>query len=135
MDPFFNQLTGRQHAQDLIREAERAHAGRAGRRALPRSVTVRFFEERDVEAIRQLAILEDRPEPDGGVLVADVDGRVVAALPYPGGEALADPFAPTADVVALLKLRAAQVSRPEGRPHGVLGRLPLVTGARRARAA
>ncbi|MBX5468469.1 MAG: hypothetical protein IRZ21_01050 [Thermoleophilaceae bacterium] len=134
MDPFFNHLAGEQHAHDLIEQAERIRAARdSGFPAQPRSVTVRYFEGRDLDAIRALAALEGRPEPDGAVLVADVGGRVVAALPLDDREPIADPFTPTADVVALLKLRAAQVARPRRRPpRGLIGRLPL---ARRASAA
>lgn len=34
---------------------------------------------------------------------------LVAAVPVNGGRAIADPFAPTADVVSLLQLRANQL--------------------------
>jgi hypothetical protein len=34
---------------------------------------------------------------------------LVAALPLDGGAALADPFKPTSDIVALLELRARQL--------------------------
>ena len=63
-------------------------------------------------AHRRLAILDEKPVPAGGVLVAMQAGELVAALPLDGGEALADPFKPTADAVALLRLRARQL-RPE----------------------
>ena len=33
------------------------------------------------------------------MLVAEVDGEIVAAVPIDGGRAIADPFRPTADVV------------------------------------
>ncbi|HET6505699.1 MAG TPA: hypothetical protein VFG42_02810 [Baekduia sp.] len=46
----------------------------------------------------------------GPVLVAERDGRILAALSVADGRAIADPFAPTADLVALLRLRAAAES-------------------------
>ena len=43
------------------------------------------------------------------MLVAEQAGELVAALPLDGGNALADPFKPTADIVALLQMRARQL--------------------------
>jgi hypothetical protein len=67
-----------------------------------------LFAERDIDAIRRLAALDSKRVPIGGVLVAERRGDLVAALPIDGGEALADPFKPTAEVVALLKRRATE---------------------------
>jgi hypothetical protein len=78
-------------------------------------VTVRRFQERDIDAIRKLAELDEKDLPKGGVLVAELRGELVAALPLDGGVALADPFRPTASIVELLRLRAAQL-RGESRP-------------------
>ncbi|HEX8857093.1 MAG TPA: hypothetical protein VF752_15980 [Thermoleophilaceae bacterium] len=130
MDPFFNHLAADEHNKDLLEAARRNGGVGASRRSVPRSVTVRYFEERDIEAIRRLAVLDGKIEPDGAVLVADVGGHIVAALPLLSGEAIADPFAPTADVVELLKLRAAQLTPPRPRaPRGIFGRFPLVSRA------
>jgi hypothetical protein len=63
----------------------------------------------DEVAIGRLAQLDSRPRPTGRTLVAEVDGRVEAALALENGRAVADPFEPTADAVALLKVRAAQM--------------------------
>src|SRR4051812_18550748 len=112
MDPYFNHLAADEHTKDLIEAAGRNGSAGRPRRGIPRSITVRPFEERDIEAIRHLAVLDDKSEPDGAVLVADVGGRIVAALPLLAGEAIADPFVSTADVVELLKLRAAQLTPP-----------------------
>jgi hypothetical protein len=43
------------------------------------------------------------------VLVAEVDGTPVAAISLVDGHVVADPFERTADVVELLRLRAAQL--------------------------
>jgi hypothetical protein len=62
----------------------------------------------DHAALARLAALDSRrPLPTGSpVLVAERDGQLLAALSPADGRALADPFAPTADLVALLRLHA-----------------------------
>jgi hypothetical protein len=64
----------------------------------------------DAARIRELARLEDRRQPEGPFLVAEVAGEVVAALSLSSGVVVADPFRLTADVVAMLQLRGTQVS-------------------------
>lgn len=61
----------------------------------------------DSAALARLAQLDETAAPAGDVLLAELDGRLVAALPLAGGEAIADPFVPTQEIVALLRLRAA----------------------------
>ena len=51
------------------------------------------------------------------MLVAEVDERIVAAVPLAGGRAIADPFRPTADIVELLAgPRRAGLAGPPARP-------------------
>jgi hypothetical protein len=116
VNPFLsNELAG-EHIRDLRNEV--ARSGWSRRRAsavaegTPRpGLTLRRFAERDIDAIRRLAALDSKPIPAGGVLVAELEGELVAALPLDGGEALADPFKPTADIVQMLRLRARQLER------------------------
>jgi hypothetical protein len=42
--------------------------------------------------------------------VAEVDGRLRAALPLDGGSPLADPFHRGSDLIELLRLRAGQLA-------------------------
>ena len=78
-------------------------------------LTIRFALPADAAALRELALLDSAPRPLGGdVLLAECDGALVAALSVEDGRAVADPFRPTADVVALLRVRAAQ-ARPRTR--------------------
>lgn len=77
----------------------------------------------DGRTARRLASLAD-----GGALIADVDGEVVAAVSLDGEQHVADPFRPTAEVSALLRLRASQLFAPR-EPH----RLPAL-GMLRTRA-
>lgn len=61
------------------------------------------------EELERLAALTERTLRDGDWLVADVDGRPVAAVSLEDGSTLYDPFKPTAQVVSLLELRRKQV--------------------------
>jgi hypothetical protein len=65
----------------------------------------------DHAPLERLARLDSqRPLRRGPTLVAERDGRILAAFATADGRAIADPFAPTADLVALLRLRAAAES-------------------------
>jgi hypothetical protein len=69
----------------------------------------------DAQALLRLAAL-DSGEWDGRqALLAEVDGELWAAGPLDGaGRVLADPFRPSADAVALLELRLAQLAQADG---------------------
>jgi hypothetical protein len=66
----------------------------------------------DGAAISRLARLEDRRPAAGPYLLAERGGEVVAAVPLSGGSAISDPFMRTADLVAILELRARQLELP-----------------------
>ena len=72
-------------------------------------VTVRHAHVGDEQALARLAALDSREIPQGPALVAEADARILAALPLGSGRPIADPFVPTAELVALLQLRAAQL--------------------------
>ena len=100
-------------------------------------LTIRAARPGDRAAIRRVAERDSRAVPQGPVLVAQIGGEIVAALPLDGGPAVADPFRPTAPVLALLELRARQLRSASslggrllagGRNRGRLGRTAL--GAR-----
>ena len=76
---------------------------------LPASVLIRSARDSDARALARLAALDSSELPTGDLLVAEADGELVAALSLDTGERIADPFRPTADVVALLRLRAARL--------------------------
>ena len=78
-------------------------------------LTIRSATPADATALRDLALLDSAPRPlRGDVLVAEVAGALLAAVSLDDGHAVADPFRPTADAVALLRVRAAQ-ARPRTR--------------------
>jgi hypothetical protein len=111
------------------REAEQA--ARAAILNAP-AVTVRFATPHDARALQHLAALDSGTAPVGAALVAEVDGELLAALPLGDGRALADPSRPTAELVRLLELRAAQL-RGADRRRAWLPRL-RVLGRRRTAA-
>lgn len=90
------------------RPVARGRARRLGRRrpAADAPLVVRRAGPGDGAALAQLAQLDDAPAPRGPMLLAEHGGRVVAAVPLAEGRAIADPFHPTADLVAFLERRA-----------------------------
>ena len=72
-------------------------------------IAIRRSAPGDGDRIRLLARLDDRRIPAGPCLVAEIEGDMVAALSLVTGSAVSDPFRATADAVALLQLRAAQL--------------------------
>ena len=66
----------------------------------------------DGAAISRLARLESRRPGAGPYVLAERGGEVVAAMPLSGGSPVADPFMRTADLVAILELRARQLATP-----------------------
>lgn len=127
MNPFMSKELATEHIRDL-HEAARGARNPEATPDRTDDVLVRRFAERDIDAIRRLAALDSKPEPSGGVLVAERAGEIVAALPLDGGGALADPFKRTADAVALLKRRAPEF-RPQASPRFArFGRVHLPRG-------
>ena len=72
-------------------------------------VTLRYASAADAGRLSQLAVLDDAEPPIGPALVAEIDGRLRAALPLDGGPAIADPMHDGLDLVELLRLRALQL--------------------------
>jgi hypothetical protein len=75
-------------------------------------VTIRAAVPADEAALRRLAQLDSAAPPQGPVVVAEVDGGLLAAISLADGRTVADPFAPTAELVAMLQVRAAQLAAP-----------------------
>jgi hypothetical protein len=86
----------------------------------------------DAVALERLARLDSqRPLAPGFHLVAERDGQILAALATRDGRMIADPFTPTADLVALLRLHAADTARSLGR-RDILRRVGVSTRRRPA---
>jgi len=74
------------------------------------TISIRRARPADGPALERLAALTDRRLPPEPLLVAEVDGELLAASPSGGGEVLSDPFRVTLDIVELLRLRSRQLS-------------------------
>jgi hypothetical protein len=86
---------------------------------LPSTVTIRPAYPEDEPALRRLAALDSAAVPRAPFLLAEVEGELRAALSLADRRAIADPFRPTLELVALLRSYAAATAadaRPHGRP-------------------
>ena len=79
------------------------------------SLTIRTATSADEFAVRRLAALDSSSPPAGDVLLAEIGDELWAALSVETGDAIADPFRPSADLVDLLRLRAGGIA---GGSHG-----------------
>jgi hypothetical protein len=104
-----NSLVARERSRDLVRAAEHERAG-AGDTPVTR-VTLRYAAAADARRLRELAELDSAEAPLGPALVAEVDGRLRAALPLDGGTPIADPFHRGSELIELLRVRAGQLGR------------------------
>jgi hypothetical protein len=68
-----------------------------------RSITIRPAYPDDVQALRRLAHLDSAAVPAEPLLLAEVDGELQVAVSMSDLSAIADPFAPTAHVVDLVR--------------------------------
>jgi hypothetical protein len=77
------------------------------------TLTIRIAVPADAEALRRLAQLDSAPVPAPALmLIAEVAGELRAAVPLYEGRPIADPFRPTAGLVALLTERKRQIAAP-----------------------
>jgi hypothetical protein len=73
-------------------------------------ISIRLANDDDDRTLLRLAALDSAPAPRGSVLVADVDGEIVAAHSLARERSISDPFRETADIRQLLELRARQAA-------------------------
>jgi hypothetical protein len=82
--------------------------------ATPEHITIRRAQSADGESLLRLAQLDSRRlPPPGTFLIAEVDGEPRAAVTLESDEVIADPFRPSADLVEMLRLRAARIREAE----------------------
>ena len=72
-------------------------------------ITLRCADARDRPALARLAALDSASPPAPPVLVADLEGQLLAAISLADGAVLANPFRPTAALVELLQARERQL--------------------------
>jgi hypothetical protein len=87
------------------------------------ALTIRHATASDEAGLTLLAALDSSRVPSGELLVAELDGRLVAALSVDTGAAIADPFEHTAAIVDSMRAQAreSRAPRPAVLP-GHLGR-------------
>ena len=86
-------------------------------RPVPRSrpaadteLTIRRADAQRRAEIDRLAALDSADPLSGEVLLAEIDGRAVAALELDSSRTVADPFARSAPAVSMLQMRARQLA-------------------------
>jgi hypothetical protein len=97
------------------------------------AVTLRYAVFDDAPDLLRLAQLDSAQPLAEPILVAEVSGRLTAALSLSEDRVIADPFVLTAGAVELLRARARQLSGT-GRARGLSGLRLRRRGARGARA-
>jgi hypothetical protein len=92
-------------------------------------ITIRPGFADDHVALHRLAALDSAGVPAEPLLVAELDGELSAALSLHDGASIADPFRPTAEIVALLQAHAAAARpTPRTRRRALQPRLSLARG-------
>jgi hypothetical protein len=92
-------------------------------------ITIRRSTRADLRQVAQLAALDSRHAPAGEMLLAFEDDELRVPLGIESGDAVADPFHHTADLVALLRMPAAGVEQANDR-RGLWRRRPRRRGLR-----
>jgi hypothetical protein len=112
MHPYFMQTIAAARQTELLAEARQRRLVHAARHPAPAEVTVRFARDTDALALDRLALLSERPVPQGTLLVGSVHGELIAAVAIEGGPAISDPFRRTADAVQQLHGHAKELRGP-----------------------
>jgi hypothetical protein len=99
------QISDRRAAAAAARAARAATSSPSVADASGERVVLRRAQRQDANALDRLAALDGVRRPAGELMLAEVEGEILAAVPVEGGRAIADPFRPTADLVDLLRAR------------------------------
>jgi hypothetical protein len=79
-------------------------------------LTLRGATAADDAGLARLAALDSSRMPAGELLVAELDGTLVAAMSIDTGAVIGDPFEHTAAIVESLRIRAGRRDRPAAAP-------------------
>lgn len=96
------------------------------------TITIRTATDADAPVLARLAALDETATIHLPALIAEQDGRPVAARSLADGLVAADPFTRVADIVELLELRAARLTGPPRHrrvPRMRRGRRAVIAGA------
>ena len=92
------------------------------------SYVMRLATDADAETLRRLADLDSQNPLEGQILIGELHGEPVAALSLADDRAIADPFRPTAPLVATMRVRARGLKAVQDMPslrERLLAGLPL----------
>ena len=106
----------RVEAADRYRRQKEARLAARERSDVYDSVTVRFAGVEDQAALHRRAERDAGRLPSGTLLVADVEGSLIAARSLANGDTIADPFVHSDHLVELLALRSAHLRGDDGEP-------------------
>ena len=118
MHPYLISVVAKERTKDMRSRAARARLARTASERRSRRephVSIRDAYVADAEALRRLAQLDSNEVPPAPLLVAEVDGRIWSAVSLSDGSVIADPFHPTAELIALLRRHAARPYRSRRR--------------------
>ncbi|HYN53052.1 MAG TPA: hypothetical protein VES62_19185 [Thermoleophilaceae bacterium] len=90
------------------------------------TINISFSTDTDRKRVAELAELDGKAGPQGETLLAEIDGRLVAAVGVLDGISVSDPFVLTNQVLELLALRAEQERERRYGRGPLLGRLMLI---------
>jgi hypothetical protein len=99
-----NRLAARSRRPETPEEAARSYGSR---------IVIRRLGAADAGALERVAGRDSATVPEGDLIGAEFDGRLIAALSLQTGQLVADPFSPTAAAALLLRRRAERM-RGEG---------------------
>jgi hypothetical protein len=80
------------------------------------SYVLRLANEADAPALTRLAALNSRAPLSGSILIGELHGEPAAALSLTDDRVIADPFRPTAHLVATMRVRAHGLHAVEHMP-------------------
>jgi len=80
------------------------------------SYVLRIATDADADAVRRLAELDSKPPLEGSILIGELHGEPVAALSLADDRVVADPFRPTAHLLATMRVRARGLKAVEHMP-------------------
>ena len=77
---------------------------------------IRIATDDDAYALRQLATLDGKRPIEGEALIGEIAGRPAAAISLSDQRVISDPFEPTSQLTALLRMRAKAIRAYERTP-------------------
>jgi len=80
------------------------------------SYVIRLATDADAQVLSDLAAVDSQTPLEGPILIGELHGEPVAALSLADDRAIADPFRPTAHLVASMRVRARGLRAVEHMP-------------------